>query len=160
MLQELLFVFFILLKKTNILSYYYNKFITWCYSYLKWCVVWWMYAEKKLLLFFISKLTEFSSKNRKFSSGLEWWYRSDEVGHYSAYVWEWVVVSFDREGGKWSVEMVSVLWLGEGGASMIIHVCVDSMQWWLKSGLHCVINLHSVTLHYENKFLPPKTFLC
>ena len=45
------------------------------------CVVWWMYIAKNLLLFFISKLTEFSFKNWNFCS-LNWWYCSDEAGHY------------------------------------------------------------------------------
>jgi len=37
---------------------------------------------KNLLSFFISKLTEFSFKNLNLHS-LEWWYHSDEAGHYN-----------------------------------------------------------------------------
>ena len=40
-------------------------------------------SRKKLLSFFISKLTNFHLKI-EISCGLEWWYRSDEAGRYTS----------------------------------------------------------------------------
>ena len=49
--------------------------------------------KKNLRSFFISKLMKFSFKYWN-SRGLEWWYRSDEAGHYMGYkptiqIWRW-----------------------------------------------------------------------
>ena len=58
-----------------------------------WCVVWWMYVKTKFISIFISKLREFSKKKLNFSRYLEWWYRSDEAGHYSFHDLHWSPVT-------------------------------------------------------------------
>jgi len=67
-------------------------------------------SRQKLLLFFISKLTEFSFKiwnNRD----LEWWYRSGEVGRYNNYDTNSCSLIFGLEPWFYNFHFIFLLYL-------------------------------------------------